>query len=659
MKTRLSRHKSSLDKLFDNLLFCPLCSTWRTTLSKLSTSSPSRRASTLSSNTAINATQTVPAKYQDLHSALASVRRTASPFVSLSRLQLAQQGLQSTSPKIRIAVLGLNAQNTARRLVRLLLADALEDEAAWEKELVKTDNGQGVLVTYGEPSNSSLPPSRTTVPTIHVPSSLLERNNTEILISAVNPPQTGNGRHAIPSGTLLAPTVGTPTAASGRQTNISQPVHASLVIPKDLDEFVSLAELLSAVEFSSKDEAQCVYVALNLKDSNLKTAGSPLVLDLSKAENGLSAIRRSIGETPTYAQEWKDSGMLQASQWFTELSSSPATDQLSEPVRRLVSSVIAAAATSIETQMTSQLAAQTSALSLAARTNLEAAIEEFSRNAHQELQSGLASAWRSRNWRKLAWYKLFWRVDDVGLIITDLISSAWLPRTERAVYELSGRLAQVGISPMDASPAPMRPKLQPAEQKPATSQPIATMQAQFATASDAPVEPVITNASGTATLTMSPIPVPQPLSATISSMRSATINRAINELTSTAQQLVLRTLSISGLSAGLSGLTYASFANSMYEAGTIVALGTAFALYRMQGGWMRATKGLEEGLFDEGRTVIQRVVSRMRQLMEHAGETRADGVDMRKLKEAKESVERAKVELGKLAQPEGKEQGRE
>ena len=209
----------------------------------------------------------------------------------------------------------------------------------------------------------------------------------------------------------------------------------------------------------------------------------------------------------------------------------------------------------------------------------------------------------------------------------------------------------MGISPVDAFNAEPLSETAVAVEKSTSFQPVATIETQFATTADTPIEPVITNTAGTATVTMSPVPVPQPLSATVSSMRAATISRAIDDLTSTAQQLVLRTLSITGMSAGLSGLTYMSLANSLYEACTIVALGTAFALYRMQGGWMRATKDLEEGLFDDGRGVIQRVVSRMRQLVVGAGENRDDDVEMRRLKEAKESIQRAQAELDKVTKP--------
>ncbi|RMZ78241.1 hypothetical protein DV737_g3973, partial [Chaetothyriales sp. CBS 132003] len=643
MKTRLARLRT-VEKAVDNALH--YCSR-RSCGSRAAV----RCASTLTSTTAINAPDSVPARYKDLYAALANVRHTASPFVSLSRLQLAQQGLQSPCPKFRIAVVGLDTQDTARRLVRLLLADALEQEAPWEKELAGKDAEQAVLLAYGQPPSADLQPPRTAVPTVYIPSPLLGSDSLEILVTSINSLRNGTERAAalVPSGTILDPSLSTPTAASGRHTVICQPVHASLLIARGFDDFLALSDLLAHVDFSSQDEKDSVSTAVDLSGSGLRTSASVLILDLTKAEEGLAAIRRSLRETSRYAHEWKDSGMLQVSKWFADASALGTVDGLPESIRRLISTILASASRNIDRHAAPLLAA-TSSLSLATRTNLEAAVDEFSRSAHQELQSGLASAWSSRNWRKLAWYKLFWRVDDVSLITTDLISNAWLPRTEKAVYELSGRMAQVGISPVDSFHPVSDDATAQAERSVTANQPVAAVQPQLAMATDATAEPLIVRTSGSAEVARTSAISTQPLSDLISNVRSVAIDRAVNDLTSTAQQLLLRTLSISGLTAGLSGLTYLSFISSLYEAGTIFALGTTFALYRMQGGWLRATKALEIGLFEEGRTVIQHLVNRMRQLVDQSQETPAYDAEIRRLKDAKDSVDQAREALSNLVQ---------
>jgi hypothetical protein len=574
--------------------------------------------------------------------------------VSQSRLQLAQQALETERPKIRVAVLGLNVQDTARRIVRLLLADALESEQGWESQLLQSSaSGEGVLIRYGDTPNPNLPPTRTSMPILNIPASVLERSNVEILVSSLSPPaalgQESNGQ-TVPADTFLAPAIGTPTAASGRQTMISQPVHSTLVVLRGLDELLSLAELLASTRFGSAEDRASIRVAMEQSGTLPLTPGQIILLDAKNAEDGLAAIRRSIDEATTYEHKWVSSGMPALSTWLSHVADP--SGPIPMAVRILISSLLSATSSSLQEYAKLDQMPASSKLSLASRTNLESSIDEFSRNAHSELQSGLSSAWSSRNWRKLAWYKLFWRVDDVGLIISDLINNAWLPRTERAVYELSGRLSQAGISPVDVNPTTSPPILPVAEI--ATSNlsphPLPVLQAQLSVASaeQTPTQPMIINAAGFPSISMIPTPQPTPLSASISITRTSQISNAITSLSHTAQQLVFRTLSITGFSGGLSALTYVSLTpGSLYEAGTIVALGTAFALYRMQGSWQRATKDLEDSLFNEGRKAIQRVAGSMRELVEVSGK----GVDEEAGKYVVESavaVEKAKAEFDKV-----------
>src|SRR5262249_38375850 len=103
------------------------------------------------------------------------------------------------------------------------------------------------------------------------------------------------------------------------------------------------------------------------------------------------------------------------------------------------------------------------------------------------------------------------------------------------------------------------------------------------------------------------------------------------------------------LSAGLSGLTYVSITpGSFYEAGTLVALGTAFALWRMQGGWHDATKQVEGELYDEGRNVIRRITARMQQLVEEKVQPRVNQAEQERWQLAIDSVKKEQTELQQL-----------
>ncbi|EXJ93655.1 hypothetical protein A1O1_02047 [Capronia coronata CBS 617.96] len=658
----IARPGRQLDTFLDSLFYCPSCTTWRTTKrlsSTLRRAMPSnhRDASTLSSNTAVNATRNVPPRYQALYEALAEVRKKASAQVNLSRLQLAIQGLESETPTTRIAVLGLNVQDTARRLVRLLLADALGDEDGWEKELLQSseDFGQGLVIRFGQQPNPNLQRPRMSIPVLYVASNVLERNHIEILVSTISDLRTGErlqSAQTVPADAFLSPSIGTPTAANGRQTTISQPVHSTLLVTKGLEELLSAAELLASTNFTAIEDRENVNLVVNIEEARVNSPGQVMIVDVAKAEEGLAAIRRSVAEATTYEHKWVDSGMLSLSTWLTLASAARSEGAIPTPIKNLISALLTNATRNLQVQ--ASLEAQSnaaSALSVAARTNLEAAIEEFSRNAHQELQAGLASAWTSRNWRKLAWYKLFWRVDDVGLIITDLVTNAWLPQTERAVYELCGRLSQAGISPVDLPTSPAQAEA--FETRPARTQDAAqvtpVLQAQRDFAAQTPLQPVLTNESGIAEVKMVPAPRPVPLSIFVSTTRSKQLERAIADLTAAAQQIVLKTLSLTGLTGGLSALTYLSITpGSLYEAGTIVALGTAYALRRMQTDWLKVTKALEGGLYDEGRAVIQRLVGRMKELVENASKVQVDEVEVESQREAEYAVSRAREELNRL-----------
>lgn len=109
-----------------------------------------RRASTLVSQTAINSPANVPDANRDLYASLERLKHTAADYVSQSRLQLALRGLESATPTLRIGLLGIgnDGNAAARKLARVLLADALGDETQWEQVLVngQANDGKALLL---------------------------------------------------------------------------------------------------------------------------------------------------------------------------------------------------------------------------------------------------------------------------------------------------------------------------------------------------------------------------------------------------------------------------------------------------------------------------------------------------------------------------------
>ncbi|KAK4949610.1 hypothetical protein LTR66_014022 [Elasticomyces elasticus] len=660
MKISLARtFEHSLSTISSRSYVCPSCQLART---PRPIARPAKRVkleqfNSTSSHTAVNATKAIPARYKPLYAALTDIQRTASAHVNVSRLRLALQGLETENPTVRIAILGLNVQDTARDVAKLLLADALEDAAAWEEQILSFDGANGIIIRHGTPSNSNIP-QKTPVPTLLVPSSMLERLNVELLVTSVS--AEGVNGTGVPSETFLAPAIGTPTAFDGRQVTINQPVHQALLVVQGFDELVRILELLSATSFRTTLDRNAVSTVVELPGMKVDSAGSVMALDTAAADRGLQALRKGVSHAMIYEHETLASGLPRLQEWLTK-----STNRDQSPPRvieELITSLLTGASSSLV--QSTRILAETNAtqtLNYHSRAQIGEVIEDFSRAAHKELQAGLASAWSSQNWRKLSWYKLFWRVDDVGLIVNDLVSNAWLPKTERAVYELSGRLLQLGITPVMAEQgSPVVGEVtafEPTTAQPTILDPATPLLATAAIGpanelSPAPTEAVIETSpvSDKSIVVEQPRPLSLPLTSTISSTRSSYLADQITSLTTTAQQLVLRTLSISGLSAGLSAVTYVGqIAPTVYEAGTIFAVGTVFALFRMQSGWQRATKDLEIGLLEEGKDVVRRVVQRMRELVQDQQEVDTrDPVEIKMLEDARTSVGRAQMALDEL-----------
>ena len=661
---KLQRQSHAVEALLKTKFVCPSCSIHRpSTIKELPRKRQKleRHASTLST-TAINGKRPIPARNQPLYEALTQVKTKASAYVNLSRLDLALQGLESENPVTRVAILGLNVQETARRIARLLLADALEDEQSWEKQILNHEGSHGILLRFGQPQNTNIP-QRSTLPILQIPAPILGKLNVELLIAPINA-ERSNGTK-VPAEAFLAPAVGVPTAFDGRKVTVNQPVHSTLIVASGFEELIKAVELLSATDFRAGQDKEAISLVVNLIGSQISKPGQVLVTDVDRGEKGLKALRQSVSQAITYEREWLGSGMLSISAWLSRETTCVEGQEGPAPVvQRLLQSLLSTASIEIgQSLRTATQKTRISTLDDLTKTRILDAIDSFSRAAHQELQSGLASAWSSRNWRKLSWYKLFWRVDDVGLIVSDLVTNTWLPKTERAAYEISGRLTQIGIDPiMPESEVPAMEHETAFETETAQATILNPTPPLLATATTAPSNQIVlpnptqaviqtATPNNQVTIEMRPQIMPVPITAAISSARADYLKQQITTLTTSAQQLVFRTLSISGMSAGLSAVTYFSqMAPTLYEAGSIFAVGTVFALYRMQSGWQYTTKLLESGMLEEGRSVVRTVVQRMCGLVEtRVGQmSTGDPVEKAMLEESKQVIDRAKKEFEEL-----------
>lgn len=570
---------------------------------------------------------------------------------------MAIQGLESEHPTARIAVLGLNVPATARRLTRLLLADSSKPQQEWEANLRAegSEQRQGVVLRFGNPRNEALQAPRSALPILSVHSPVLGNQGIEILLSAVNGQHLeARSNQSIPSEVLLSPMVATPASADGRQSLISLPVHRTLIVARGVDELSRVVEQLARTKFESIFERRLIGVVLDIEGKADNRDSEIIRVDAAKADEGLTAVREAFAKAPEYEKVWTESGMPILSKWLAG-SSARSTVGLSLVLRDLITSLVEATAANIVSQAEeAEVIARSKAMTRETRLTLEKAISTFSRQGHTELQSGLAAAWSSHNWRKLAFWKLFWRVDDVPLIVTDLVTTAWLPRTERAVYELTGRLKQAGISASSFSVPVTFSRLQtsavPSERKiremtsGAVSHPLILASTATAESVSTPLLPPMR------TMTKSgPLPyLTSSLASNISMSRQTFITTALSTLTSSAQQIILKALTITVVSAALSALSFLSVTNgSIYESATIVALGTAYALRRMQREWEAQCKDLEHGLMEEGRSVLKLTEQHMRRLVSDASQVVEDEVEVQARREAIAAVEKARAALSK------------
>ena len=106
MRSSLPVSYRTVKTLSEGRHICPSCSLWQVSQSPLrarTSRPPVRRVSYVASSTAISATKDVPPRFEELYVALKGVKKKAAAQVSLSRLDLALQGLESDNPVIRIA----------------------------------------------------------------------------------------------------------------------------------------------------------------------------------------------------------------------------------------------------------------------------------------------------------------------------------------------------------------------------------------------------------------------------------------------------------------------------------------------------------------------------------------------------------------------------
>ncbi|KAI9665613.1 MAG: hypothetical protein M1829_005693 [Trizodia sp. TS-e1964] len=452
-------------------------------------------------------------------------------------------------------VLGLDGQARARRLVRLLLADALGGEGAWEKQLENWDenDGRGLLIRFGE--SSSLISQNPLLATLAIPAPILKSNNLEILISTLaiqTHSSRAPNRPVEPLDLILSPSLKTAPLSTSGFSIVTYPVHKTLLVGEGLESSISYGRF-TAAHTESKLQADLVKAAFEfpILEVNSSETAEPNIINTSIATRSLEKFRESVSNSTLFEHGWNHSGLLSVLHWLSA-GTKQEDERLKPAVRNLIQSLLNGAEEQIKAAELAQSKSVEAHLQAREETSipLKAALKKWAESAHTELRDQLDMAFTSPLWQRLAWWKLFWRADDVRRTASKLLEQYYLPAAEKEIIWLSGRLEQANVH-----------------------------------------------------LTPSARPWPRQIAVS----RSSLITAKIPILQTVAQHLVLNTFLITSSSSALSALVYISTgpAIGVYESGLFGAAGLVWALKRLQTQWERARGSWVAEVEEVGRTCLR------------------------------------------------------
>lgn len=621
---------------------CLLCSLSARTIPRRTRRKPlaTRRSQSTASATA---TRGAADARKELHAALQELQKHAVNYVNLSRLQLALNALRQDAgdETVRVAILGLASGSEpggiAKEVLRLLLADPLSPEQEWEKALAGHDSSSPLIARIGaaapDRQDTTVEEGNLTyakgglLKEMNVSSPGLNGHRLEILLMESNPlADASEGAFQGFEEAALVPTVEIPMSNTGRYTPVTTPVHKALLVT---DGFNGAASLVNLPLLAHEDT---IAAAVNLPGYRPEnSAALPFVaIDTDLARQGLEAFRASSGSAFDYQHMWHKSNISAVLDWLKADTMSTGTGATKDAVRNLIASVLRNTLVAIQEEESRRLSSALSAqMSPAAVALLNKALTEWSEKAHAELQGEMDRAFDSRRWSKLNWWKLFWRVDDVGVLSSEMLSQRFLPRAERNVIYLAGQVEGSGLfGPGLGKTVYSMPTLLPA------SGPKSLPAEAAATA-----QPVATNkAPGTKWPTH------------ITFTRNYLQSETVPALQALAQKLVIQSASFSALTSGLGALMYLS-SFGISESGAVAALGIMWSLRRVQKKWETARKYWQSEVREEGRKAVRAVEISVADALDKAvskGGNNGDTASSGELKTARELVHKAEDALEKM-----------
>ncbi|KAI5200743.1 hypothetical protein E4T39_05620 [Aureobasidium subglaciale] len=649
-----------------------------------------RHATNLASRTAINPPSNIPVENQQLHASLNRLKDIASDYVNQSRLQLALRGLETSRPTVRIGLLGLGQDGgvAARKLARVLLADALDDEGQWEKMLkLPSQDGKPLLLRYG--AEDDILPTNPLVNELNIPSRVLEKNNLELLITTLNT-SSGPNITADPSGlaeSILVPPLQTPVASSGRAGFVRYPVHKAIVVGEGIQGCMDFGRLSSALEATTLGvtgaQQGLIHVALSVPRDSPRTqtndTGLISPVDIDQAAVALDLFRQDVANSALFNTKWQASNIQAIIKFLVSDPMDPVTGEavglrptVQSHIRSTLDSATAAIAAS---EKAASKAVVSNSMPDSVRQEMTHAIANWAQHAHTDLQVSIANAIDSRSWRRISWSRLLWRVDDVGVAAQEVLRSHWLLDAESTLAFLAGRIEQAGFFKSNVGAANFNPDyaMHPSDRKvDKAGQVISGERAFLAT----PATPTSAPSTKPKTGLMSKLfadKVREPTAAELLGIdvqaqkvreeggidifhsrpwplaihftRQKLLHTLVPSLQARAQALLAQSLTTIGATSALGIWLYiATSGTMMAESGAIAALGLVWTLRRLQKKWEGERETWEAEVREHGRVVLGEVEDVLRRVVrenERGVLRQADIQDWDRAREALRDVKRA------------------
>lgn len=450
------------------------------------------------------------------------------------------------------------------------------------------------------------------LPTLTVPSTLLKKGNIEIIVSSLGAGLEPSGV-PVTEDSLLVPTIMIPTSDTGRLNSIRYPVHRTVVCGTGIRGLLRFSELVSRADQSATEGS--LYGAIELEAGEEVKDSRVSFVDTKLAEQALAKFRESVQFASEYERGWSRSGVQPLIDYLatTEKKNGGLSPDLHKLIRALLNVVEAQTAAADAARAKEQKAR---AMSPEEIQDLENTLSTWAERAHTELRNSLDEGFASKRWRGLAWWKLFWRVDDVGMISSELLQTRYLPQAEKEMIWTAGRVTQAGLR--GRAPYP-------------NSQEFTTEPASTAESRD--------SEEGSS--------ADHPWPMRIQASRQDLNDRTVPSLQAIAQELVLFSASTTGLTSALSALLYTSASTGLYEACTAAAVGLIYSLRRQQTKWESARRAWETEVRETGRSALIDTENYLRDLLQRSAEQRVeDGSEAR----VRELVARGRNALEDLKQ---------